>query len=91
MSRLLQVTYSQGKPWVAYLQFSRKLGEKAVRTQEVSAGILIDFASDGRPMGVEILSPSQVELTAFNRILHSLGLPLATPEELAPLHTAAVQ
>jgi uncharacterized protein YuzE len=37
----------------AYVALS---GAKVARTEEVGEGILVDYDSDGRPVGVEILS-----------------------------------
>jgi len=82
------VTFSEGKPLAAYLQLLRKPGDKAVRSKQAEAGLIIDFAADGRPIGVEITSPSLFSLAALNRVLVSLNLSPAGASDVAPLVAA---
>jgi hypothetical protein len=35
--------------------------------------MVIDFAADGRPIGIEITAHAQVTAEAFNRVLERLG------------------
>jgi len=70
----LEVTYCQGKPVAAYYYLPRVAGQRSVRTRRVEPGLLIDYAKDGRPIGVEITAPSALSVTAFNRVLRELAL-----------------
>lgn len=51
-------------------------------------GLVVDFRSDGRPIGIELTAPDKVSLAALNKVLLDLGLPLASAEDLAPLPAA---
>ena len=66
-SRYLEITYRRGKPLAAYFYLARKDGDASVRTAPGEAGLVTDYAADGRAIGIEITSPRQVTLAAFNR------------------------
>lgn len=83
--RYLQVTFRNGKPVAAYLYLQRQGGDRSVRTEKVDDGLLIDFAPDGRPIGVEIVSPQQLTLAALNAALQRFHEAPLTPEECKPL------
>ena len=87
--RCLQVTYRKGRPFAAYLYLSRPTSEKSTRTEAAADGLLVvDFAADGRPIGVEITAPGSVTLERVNETLRRLGqLPLADAE-FRPLYAA---
>jgi hypothetical protein len=85
----LEFTYRDGKPFAGYLYLPRRAGDTAERTEEAEAGLLVDFAPDGRPIGVEITSPSVTTLETINRVLKSLGLDSVTDRDLSPLTFAA--
>ncbi len=55
--RFLQGTYRQGKPVAAYLYLPCKADDHSGRTEKFRAGPLLDFAPDGRPIGLEITAP----------------------------------
>ena len=50
--------------------------------------MLIDYSSDGSPIGIEITAPGVVTVDDINRILVSVGLETVAPAELAPLRAA---
>lgn len=50
--------------------------------------MLVDYAADGRPIGVEITAPGIVSLNAINEILKELNQQPATADEIAPLFTS---
>ena len=85
----LEVTYSDGRPFAAYLQLPRQPGDKAVRTTKAQPGLLVDYAADGRPIGIEITSPCHVTFDQVNQTLQTLDLPPISREAFAPLATAA--
>lgn len=86
--RYLEVTFRKGKPLAAYLYLPREAGAKSVRTEPAEPGLLIDYAADGEPIGLEMTAPSRVTVGQINDVLRRLGLPLITQEELAPLQAA---
>jgi hypothetical protein len=83
--RYLEVTFRNGKPLAAYLYLPRNPGDVSVRTARDASGLLVDYAADGRAIGIEIPSPGKIRLEALNQLLVSLDQGLATPEELAPV------
>lgn len=86
--RFLEVTYRQGKPMAAYLYLPRQPGDISCRTQQFDPGILIDFAADGRAIGVEITSPRTVTVERVNRALASANQEPIVATDLAPLLAA---
>ncbi len=85
----LEVTFRRGRPLVAaYYYLPRRLGQNSYRTRRVEPGVVIDFARDGKPIGIEITAPTKLSLAALNRVLRELGLPLATRDDLAPVLAA---
>jgi len=84
----LEVTYRQGKPVAAYYYLPRVAGQRSVRARRVEPGLLIDYAKDGRPIGVEITAPAGLSISAFNRVLRELGVPPVRREDIAPLVAA---
>jgi hypothetical protein len=88
MSRsYLEITYRKGRPLAAYYYLPRRPDDMSVRTERFGA-LLVDFAIDDRPIGIEIPSPTQFELSALNAALARLGQPPAPAEDLAPLVAA---
>lgn len=87
--RSLQITYRKGRPFAAYLYLSRKTGEKSARTEASSDGLLVvDYAANGRPIGVEITAPEAVTLDRVNALLEGLGQPPLPEQEFKPLTVA---
>ena len=69
----LEVTYRKGRPVAAYYDLPRRDGDRSARTQQADGGLLVDFASDGRAIGIEIPSPSRIDLVVLNGVLARLG------------------
>ena len=86
MEGYLKVTYHNGRPLAAYYRPRGVRRRKSVRCKEASPGMVIDFAADGSALGIEIIEPQRLTVTAFNRVLRSLGFPKVTAADLAPLH-----
>jgi uncharacterized protein YuzE len=84
----LEVTFRHGRAIAAYLYLGREPGEKSCRTQRVEPGMVIDFNSAGRAIGIEFTAPEQVSLPVLNRVLADLGVPSVTQADLAPLKAA---
>lgn len=84
----LEVTYRKGQVLAAYYYLPRNDGDSSAWTEPVGEGMLVDFASDGRPLGIEITSPTSIDLESLNAVLRRLGQAPALPEDLAPLSAA---
>ncbi|MEX0718587.1 MAG: hypothetical protein WD066_18485 [Planctomycetaceae bacterium] len=84
----LEVTFRKGKPLAAYYYLPRRAEETSVRTQRFDGGFVVDYASDGCAIGIEILSPGQFDIAQWNRVLESLGQEPIPREDLAPLVAA---
>lgn len=86
--RHLEVTLKEGRPIAAYLYLPRIDSEKSVRTEEAGYGLLVDYAADGRPIGIEITAPAHITVITLNALLERLGFEKLRPEEAAPLQVA---
>ncbi len=84
----VQVTYRKGEPFAAYIYLAAKPGQKSARTEDVSPDLVIDYAADGTPLGIEIVSPGFVTLDEIHAVFDRLGLGRPEPSELAPLRAA---
>jgi uncharacterized protein YuzE len=84
----VQVTYRKGEPFAAYIYLGHPPGFKVVRTEEVGTDLLIDYASDDAPIGIEIVSPGYVTVEEIIDTFRKLGLTPPAPKDLAPLRAA---
>jgi hypothetical protein len=84
----LEVTYRRGRAIAAYYYLPRRPGQRSMRTRRVEAGLLVDFARGGRPIGVEITNPGALSVAAFNRVLRELGFASVSRADVAPLTAA---
>lgn len=82
--RSFEVSSYNEKLMAGYLTFGRT-GDTSVRTMQPEPGLVIDIAADGRPIGLEIISPSLVSLDVINGVLVAFGQAPATEGELALL------
>ena len=69
----LEVTYVRGRALAAYFYLPRRKRDKSVRARRAAPGLVIDVATDGRAIGIEITASSRLTVTAFNRVLRDLG------------------
>jgi hypothetical protein len=72
----------------AYYYLPRRPKDKSYRTKRVEPGLVIDFARDGRPIGIEIVAPDKLTLAVFNRVLRELGFQPLKRTDLTPLIAA---
>ncbi len=87
--RSLQITYRKGRAFAAYLYLPPAAGEKSARTEASADGLLVvDYAADGQPIGVEITAPDAVTLDRLNVLLARLGQPPLAEQEFRPLTAA---
>jgi uncharacterized protein YuzE len=85
--RYLEVTYRRGKPFAAYLYLDRRPDDKAARSERRD-DFVVDFADDGRVIGVELIRLSQISLHALNEVLNAAKAVSLVPDDLAPLSAA---
>ena len=87
--RSLQVTYRKGRPFAAYLHLSHATGEKSAKTVPSPDGLLVvDYAGNGQPIGVEITAPLVVPLERLNRLLADLGESPLSEQDYLPVRAA---
>ena len=87
--RSLQITYRKARPLAAYLYLAHPTGERSARTEPSPDGlVVVDYAADGRPIGVEITAPEAVTLERLNGVLRELGQPPLPETEFRPLTAA---
>jgi hypothetical protein len=87
--RYLEITYRHGKPMAAYLYLPRRADDKSYRVVQEGHGLMVDLDADDRPIGIEIVSPSEVSLALLNAVLAKYALPPLDREEVAPLAVVA--
>ncbi len=88
MEAPLEVTYRHGQPFAAYFRLPRREGDRVDRSRPWEAGLVVDLAPDGRPIGIEITEPARTDVATFNRLLVSLDLDPVDASVLAPLSAA---
>ena len=84
----LEVTYRKGCPLAAYYYLPRQDADSSARTEREAGGLLVDYAADGRAIGIEITAPALLNLTRLNELLARLGHKPVAREDLAPLVAA---
>lgn len=84
----LEVTYRRGRALAAYYYLPRRARDRSYRTRRAGSGLLVDYARDGRALGIEITAPAQMTLTAINRLLRELGQRPMKRAEISPLRAA---
>jgi hypothetical protein len=86
---LLLADHLSGRRAVRRLIYlARRPGQRSARTEQVSPGLLIDYAADGTPLGIEIVSPGEVAMDEILGVFDRLGLGRPAASELAPLRAA---
>ena len=83
----LQLSYRKGKLLAGYFYLDDPRS-KSAKSRKMESGLVVDFAADGHPIGIEITSPTSFSLDALNRVLTSLSLDPATPADIGPLVAA---
>ncbi|MFZ5516820.1 MAG: DUF2283 domain-containing protein [Candidatus Zhuqueibacterota bacterium] len=85
MDKYLEITYRKGKMLAAYLYLPREIGEKSIRTEKFSDGILIDYGKENHPIGVEIVDPKMIDFDIINRVISKLRDYSVQEIDFAPL------
>jgi hypothetical protein len=87
--RSLQVTYRKGRPFAVYLHLSHSTGEKTAKTVPSPDGLLVvDYAANEQPIGVEITAPQAVSLERLKGLLAALGEPPLPERDYLPVRAA---
>ncbi len=86
--RYLEVTFRNGQPIAAYLYLPREAGDASVRSERREEGLIVDFAADGRAIGIEITAPRHLSRAALDRVLLDIHAEPVTATELDPLLAA---
>jgi hypothetical protein len=84
----LEVTFRGGRALAAYVHLPGRVGRRAWKSREIARGLVLDLSRGGEPIGIEITEPSRITVTAINRVLRRLGMPLMKARDLAPMHAA---
>ena len=84
----LQITYRKGKPFAAYIYLAHQPGTKSTRTEQIGPELVIDYAADGLPLGIEVISPGFVTEEEIIAAFERLGLEPPPTDELAPFGAA---
>jgi len=84
----LQVTYKGGRPLAAYLYFASNGERQVARSEEMGEGFVVDYARDGSPRGIEILSPQDVTVSDVWGLCDRLGIERPSAADLRPLSAA---
>ncbi len=84
----LEVTYLEGRPWVAYLYLPRESDDKSDHCRQVEPEMVLDINKNGKLIGIELLAPGLVTLDAINDVLKDYGLEPLKETDLAPLLAA---
>ena len=85
---ILQVTYQDGQPEIAYLSLPRQPGDKSADSERVEPEMVLDFNAEGTLIGIEILDPQVVSVEVINDILQKHGLSPLSEKDLAPIVAA---
>ncbi|MGC4031765.1 MAG: hypothetical protein QM754_08540 [Tepidisphaeraceae bacterium] len=81
----LEITYRGGKPAKAYLTLPRRRGDRADRTLPHGHALVVDYAADGTPIGIEIEAVTAGTIPHLRRLLNELGVKGVDAHELARL------
>ena len=69
----LEVTFRQGRPISAYYYLARQPGQQVKRSERTAHGIVLDFAADGTPIGLELTAPATITMEKLNEVLTRIG------------------
>ena len=86
--RYLEVSYRNGKAFAAYLFLPRRPDDRSARTERFSEILVIDYADDGRAIGIESVHPQAVKVEEINRALAHVDQSRLREEDFAPLRAA---
>jgi hypothetical protein len=85
MARDLEMTFRDGRLMAAYFHLQSRNVTEVARSKRAADGMVVDFAADNTPMGIEFVAPSKVSLGSVNQLLVSIGQSPASADELWPI------
>ncbi len=85
---ILQVTYQDGQPEIAYLSLPRQPGEKSADSERVEPEMVLDFNAEGTLIGIEILDPHEVSVEIITTSSRNTDSRPLSEKELAPIVAA---
>ncbi|HUT01045.1 MAG TPA: DUF2283 domain-containing protein [Phycisphaerae bacterium] len=83
----LTISFRRGRPLAAYLTLPRREGDHVARSKSTPEGLVIDYAEDGREIGIEIPTPCGESMEALLAKMKELDLEDAE-SELRPMQRA---
>lgn len=83
----LEIICCRGRAIAAYLYLPRSPGDKSRQISKADP-VIIAYAEDGKPIGIEITAPAKVTVDDLSRVLANLGAAALTSEDVAPLMAA---
>jgi hypothetical protein len=83
----LEVTYRQGKLFAAYLYLRRTANEKSASSKR-HGDLIVDYATDGHPIGIEFTRTDVVDLGEVNKLLSNAHEQALVSTDLGPLTAA---
>jgi len=86
--RSLEISYRGGKAFAGYFYLGVSKKRDYSRSERAEAGLVVDFDSDEKPIGIEITAPELVTIEIMNRVLDSLGQDPVDVSEISPLRAA---
>jgi uncharacterized protein YuzE len=86
--RFLEITYRKGRAFAAYLYLPRRSDDRSARTERFTESLVIDYAADGRAIGIEIVNPQVVTREELDRALMHVHQSSLHEEDFAPLKAA---
>jgi uncharacterized protein YuzE len=85
-TRHLEISFRKGRPISAYLYLrDPRVRSKSAKTGELEPGILVDYSSEGMPLGVEIVTPETLLSERLNEVLDRIGEPALEESEIETL------
>ena len=84
----IEASFLDGQLIAAYIHFPGNADDRSARCECVDPGLVIDYATSGRPLGIEVTMPRAVTLEVINGVMRRLGLRELSDRDFAPLKAA---
>ena len=84
-ARELTTCSGNGRLLAAHLYLQKRTRTTVAHSRPEPGRIVVDFAADGTPLGLEFVAPSKVSLTAVNKVLQASGQAVASADDLWPI------
>jgi len=84
----IEITYRSGRAVAAYILLGERSTARCHATREAAPGLIVDYARNGRAIGLEVAVPRTATLAAVNRVLRAVGANPLRRVDFAPLRVA---